>query len=139
MKDYFDKCSLKVRLTDVDIVGVVHHSNFFVFLEEARLALLESAGYSYSDLEKMGVAIIVTNVNGSYKVPVTIGENITIFSKVSKVKNFSLKLEYEIVNEKGSCVFTGETVHAFIDMVNKELTEIPAELMELFSRAKEQK
>lgn len=139
MKDYFDKCSLKVRLTDVDIAGFVHHSNFFVFLEEARLALLDSAGYSYSDLEKMGVAIVVTNVNGSYNVPVTLGENITIFSKVSKVKNFSLKLEYEIINEKGLCVFTGETTHAFINVESKELTEIPAELLELFNRAKEQK
>lgn len=139
MTGYFDKYSMKVRFTDVDVEGIVHHSNFFSFLEEARFALLESAGYSYSDLVKMGVAIIVTNVNGSYKVPITLGEKITIFPKVSKVKNFSLKLEYEILNEKGICVFTGETAHAFINIETKELAEIPAELLKLFSKAKEQK
>lgn len=136
MENYLFKYSIKARFTDVDVAGIVHHSNFFSFLEEARLALLESGGYSYSDLKRLGALIIVTDVKGSYKIPVSLGETLTIFLQVSKVKNFSLKLQYEIVNEKGKLVFTGETVHAFIDAETKELTEIPPELMELFKKDK---
>ena len=45
---------VKVRYYETDKMGIVHHSNFIRWLEEARLDWLEQLGISFADLEKRG-------------------------------------------------------------------------------------
>ena len=52
---------------ETDKMGVVHHSNYIRFLEEARCRLLDEIGYSYRQIEDDGLMIPVLEVNCKYK------------------------------------------------------------------------
>ena len=55
MKDYIRK----VQYYETDRMGIVHHSNYIRWFEEARIFYMEKMGYSYSEMEKTGIMIPV--------------------------------------------------------------------------------
>lgn len=42
----------KINYYETDKMGIVHHSNYIRFLEEARCFLLNSVGMPFSEFEK---------------------------------------------------------------------------------------
>src|ERR1700678_592574 len=60
---------LRVRYTEVDAMGYVHHSRFFQYFEMGRIELLRSQGHSYADLEREGVYFVVVKAQCQFKAP----------------------------------------------------------------------
>ena len=46
---------VKVRYGETDQMGVVHHANHLLYLEEARTEYLASLGYPYPEVERSGI------------------------------------------------------------------------------------
>ena len=46
---------IRVRYKDTDKMGVVYHSNYIVYYEEARTEMFRSIGIPYSELEAQGI------------------------------------------------------------------------------------
>ena len=42
-----------VQYYETDKMGVTHHSNYIRFMEEARIAFMQSIGWSYDKMESM--------------------------------------------------------------------------------------
>ena len=57
------KYSRSVNYYETDQMGIVHHSNYIRYFEEARLHRMDEIGLSYSGLEELGVIIPVTFVD----------------------------------------------------------------------------
>lgn len=107
----------KINYYETDRMGVVHHSNYIRFLEEARCHMLDAAGMPYSAFEAQGVMIPVLGVNCNYKLHVTFDDIIQIKPFVKDFNGVRLTMSYEITNKKtGNLIFTGETKHCFTDM-----------------------
>ena len=112
----------KINYYETDRMGIVHHSNYIRFLEEARCSMLESAGMPYSDFEKHGILIPVLSINCNYKCHVTFGDTIEIKTLVKDFNGVRLTMQYEATNkETGDLVLTAETKHCF---TNKDLKPI---------------
>ena len=48
---------LRVRYAETDQMGVVYHSNHFIWFEVGRVELLRQVGFSYRDMEsRMGAS-----------------------------------------------------------------------------------
>ena len=62
----------KINYYETDKMGIVHHSNYIRFLEEARCKMLEQFEMPYSSFESNGIMIPVLGVNCSFKHHVTI-------------------------------------------------------------------
>ena len=45
----------KINYYETDKMGVVHHSNYIRFFEEARCSFLEASGLPYDMLEEKGI------------------------------------------------------------------------------------
>ena len=43
-------CEHKIQYCETDGMGIVHHSNYIRWFEEARVDLLEQLGFGYRDL-----------------------------------------------------------------------------------------
>ena len=95
------KYSRSVNYYETDQMGIVHHSNYIRYFEEARLHWMDEIGLSYSGLEELGVIIPVTFVDCRYKNPVRFGDTISISVHISK---FDGKLRS-----------TGSSGHCFLD------------------------
>ena len=131
----------KINYYETDKMGVVHHSNYIRFLEEARCAHLESIGMPYSKIEEMGIMIPVLGVNCSYKYHVTYDDTIVINVKIAEFNGVRMTVKYNITNKAdGSLVMTAETKHCFTDKslkpVNTKKNYI--EVFNVFNKAKEE-
>ena len=108
----------KVQYYETDKMGIVHHSNYIRWMEEARIDFLSQIGWDYKKLEDMGVASPVTAVECKYKVSTTFADLITIFVGVEEFKGVKLKLKYEMKKEE-TVVFEGHSEHCFLDKQGK--------------------
>ena len=129
----------KINYYETDRMGVVHHSNYIRFLEEARCEMLDAYQMPYSAYEKQNVMIPVLGVNCNFKQHVTFDDVIEIRPFVKDFNGVRLTMGYQITNQKtGEIVLTGETKHCFTDTSLKPIRlqkQIP-EFYEKFKKLK---
>jgi acyl-CoA thioester hydrolase len=109
-------------------MGVVYHSNYFIWFEIGRTELFKKIGISYAELEKMGYFLVVTEANCTYKAPVTYEDEIEILTRLAALNNSFLTFDYE-VRRGDVLITTGRTKHVFVD-TNRKATRIPKLVME---------
>ena len=107
----------RVSYYETDQMGIVHHSNYIRWFEDARVDFLEQAGFSYKKMEDMGVMIIVLGASCEYKNPARFGDRIIVIPKITEFNGFKMTVSYRVVNkEDGSLLAVGETKHCFTDL-----------------------
>ncbi len=112
----------KINYYETDRMGVVHHSNYIRFMEEARCKWLEDIGMPFEVLEENGITIPVLGVSCEYKNHVTFGDTIIIDLTVKEYNSVRMTVEYNITDKKtGKVVLIGKTKHCF---TNRELRPI---------------
>ena len=108
-----------INYYETDKMGVVHHSNYIRFLEEARCYWLEELQMPFKSFEEQGITIPVLEVNIKYKYHVTFGDTILIHTYMKEYSGVRMTVGYNVTEEKtGKTVLIGETKHCF---TNKEL------------------
>lgn len=106
----------KINYYETDRMGVVHHSNYIRYLEEARTEWLEALDMPFDLLEKNKITIPALGVNCTYKHHVTFGDTILIKTYAKEYTGVRMTVGYEITDKKnGNIVLTGETKHCFTD------------------------
>lgn len=104
----------KINYYETDKMGVVHHSNYIRFLEEARCYWLESLGMPFASFEENDVTIPVLEVNCTYKHHVTFGDTLLINVIVKEYSGVRMTVSYEVLNkETNQHVIFAETKHCF--------------------------
>ena len=116
------KFERKINYYETDKMGVVHHSNYIRFFEEARCSLLKDCGLPYDVLESKGIMSPVLGISCKYKNHVTFGDVIEIIACFKEFTGVRFTVEYEIYNKKtGNLCVTGESNHCFTDSNLKPL------------------
>ena len=111
----------KVNYYETDKMGVVHHSNYVRWMEEARVCLMEQMGYSYFKLESIGICSPVLAYSCEIKHSTFFGNEVEILAKVKKYNSVRLEIEYEMmVDDK--IVATGESKHCFTNSQGKPIS-----------------
>ena len=104
----------KINYYETDRMGIVHHSNYIRFLEEARCAFLDALDMPYSMLESLGIMIPVLGVQCDFKHHVTFNDTILIDVSIKSFNGVRLVMQYTITDKNsGNLVLTGETKHCF--------------------------
>ena len=112
----------KINYYETDKMGIVHHSNYIRFFEEARCALLEESDLPYDLMEEKGIMSPVLGFSCKYKQHVTFGDIIEIHAYIKDFTGVKFTVGYEIYNKKTNalCV-SGESNHCFTDSNLKPL------------------
>lgn len=106
----------KINYYETDKMGVVHHSNYIRFMEEARCSWLESIEMPFDILEENGITIPVLGVNCSYKYHVTFADTIIIKPFIKEYSGVRMTVGYDVKDKKtGRTILVGETKHCFTD------------------------
>lgn len=106
----------KINYYETDKMGVVHHSNYIRFLEEARCYYLESENMPFVSFEEKGLTIPVLGVNCQYKHHVTFGDTLLISVFVKSYNGVRLTMGYDVIDKKtGKTAIIAETQHCFTD------------------------
>lgn len=60
----------KAQYHETDQMGIIHHSNYVKWMEEARIDFMKELGFGYGEVEKRGIVSPVAGVSGFiYKKP----------------------------------------------------------------------
>ncbi|MBR2002495.1 MAG: acyl-CoA thioesterase [Firmicutes bacterium] len=129
----------KVQYYETDKMGIVHHSNYIRWMEEARIDFLEKIGWAFDRLEAEGLFSPVIGVDCFYKSPTKFGDSVEIHASVAEYTGVKLIIQYEM--RKGDLlVAKGHTEHTFVSDEGKILRMKKAfpELHELLLRLAEE-
>ena len=105
----------KVQYYETDKMGIVHHSNYIRWMEEARIDFLSQIGCDYKELEDMGIISPVTAVECKYKVSTAFSDLITISVWIEEFRGVKLKLRYEMKKDDTIVVCEGYSEHCFLN------------------------
>ena len=116
------KYKRRINYYETDRMGVVHHSNYIRFLEEARSRWLEELNIPMEKLEEEGYTIPTLEVNCKYKYHITSGDVITIEPTITEFNGVRMTVSYNVIDEKtNKTVIEAWTKHCFTDRTLKPI------------------
>ena len=120
----------KAQYHETDQMGIIHHSNYVKWMEEARVAFLDQVGLGYGKVEKLGIVSPVVNISVEYKRQVCFGDEIEVRADVLKYNGVALELSYEFYNlTRGEVCTTATSRHGFLK--DNKIVSLKRELPEL--------
>jgi acyl-CoA thioester hydrolase len=128
--EIFKETTLRIRYGETDQMGVVYHANYVNFFEIGRTEWLRGLGFSYKQMESIGVMLPVVGINIKYSKPVFYDEVITIRTSLVKLPSAKIEFKHEIVNEEGKVVVTGESALVFVKSETRRPIKCPDYLMD---------
>ena len=110
----------KVRFVETDMMGVVHHSNFFRWFEMGRVEYLRQAGILLKELMGDGIVFPMTHVDCQYRSPARFDDVILIEAILEEVSPVKMVFTYKVLRkEDGVLLATGSTQNVFTDQNGK--------------------
>ena len=102
-----------VQYYETDRMGIVHHSNYIRWMEEARVDYLAQLGWGLERLEAMGSVSPATYLDAKYKQTTTFPDVISIQVTLTQFTGVRLRLHYVMTKEGGPVVFEGNSEYGF--------------------------
>ena len=69
---------------ETDQMGIIHHSNYIKWMEEARMDLMDQIGLSYKQMEEMEIISPVLSVSCEYHSMVHFDDTVVIETKITR-------------------------------------------------------
>lgn len=112
----YHETTLRVRYAETDQMGIVYHSNYFVWMEVGRIEFCRAAGLRYRDLERdEGILLSVVEVGARYSSPARYDDEIAIKTWVGEANPRIIVFRYEIREAlENRVLVTGFTKHLFL-------------------------
>ena len=121
---------LKVRYGETDQMGVVHHANHLLYLEEARTEYLARLGCSYGELEATGIGLPVRHVDLRYRGPAFYEDELTVWCAVVSIRAASITFAVRIARANGDPVAEGSIELACVALADRRPRPLPEGLRE---------
>lgn len=123
----------RVQYYETDKMGVVHHSNYIRWFEEARLDYMDKNGFSYKSFEDLGYISPVLSVECKYKKSVRFGDTVKVEIKLVSY-DVRHKFTYVVKDaETDEVRATGESTHCNLDEQGKVFS-LKKKMPELFEK-----
>jgi acyl-CoA thioester hydrolase len=111
---------VRVRYAEVDAMGVLHHSRYWVYFEMGRTELLRAQGFCYRDLEAAGVLFVVAKCSCNYRQPARYDDELTLHTRITRTGLARIDHGYELKRKSdGALIATAETTLACVDRTGK--------------------
>jgi len=112
----FHEFKVRVRYAETDQMGVVYHGNYAQYFEMGRVEWLRNLGVSYKSMESEGVMLPVVSLTMNYKKPARYDDLLTVRTILKKQESVKIEFDYEIKNEAGELLTTGNSILVFVNM-----------------------
>jgi acyl-CoA thioester hydrolase len=127
---------VRVRYAETDQMGVVYHTNHFVWFEIGRVEFLRQLGFSYRDMEKDdGCFIAVVDARCRYRSPAFYDDEIVVRTRLKHIRHSIIHFGYELVRASdGVLLAEGETTHV-VTNAEMKTSPIPTKYLDAFREA----
>lgn len=113
----------RAKYYETDQMGIIHHSNYIRWMEEARLDLMEQIGLPYKEMEGMAIISPVLSVSCEYHSMVHFDDVVVIDTRIVKYNGIKMELEYRMTDkETGELRTTAKSSHCFLNRAGRPIS-----------------
>ena len=128
---FITETKIRVRYAETDQMGVVYHSNFFPYFESARTESIRELGFTYADMEKMGVIMPVVDVHCRYIRPARYDDLLNIRTTLKEMPlQHKIEFHHDVFNEKEEHLATAKITLYFVEAGTMKKIVMPKQLQE---------
>ena len=114
-----------------DQMGVVYYGNYAQFYEIGRTEAIRQLGYTYKDIEAMGIIMPVVEMNSKFLRPAKYDDLITVKTTIRELPTgHAINFFFEIFNDDDKLLNAGNVILYFMEAVTMKRAKMPAELEE---------
>lgn len=128
---YKHTTQIRVRYGETDQMAYVYYGNYASYFEVARVEALRQLGMSYKELEDEGIMMPVLENHSYYHHPAVYDDLLSIEVSIKEMPSVRISFFYEIINEAGKLVHSGETKLAFMRADSKRPCRPPEKMLAL--------
>ena len=108
---------------ETDQMGIIHHSNYVKWMEEARLDLMDQIGLNYRQMEEMEIISPVLSISVEYHSMVHFDDTVVIQTKLLQYNGIRMEVEYVMTDkETGELRTTARSSHCFLNRAGKPIS-----------------
>lgn len=135
---YKSETRLTVRYAETDMMGIVHHSRYYPWFEQARTDFIKRSGLTYSEMENMGIMLPLTETQCKYLYGLKYEDEVLVTCRIDKLTVARIEFSYEVFRLPDMTKMSeGKTKHGFVGKdfkpinIKKSFPEIWSNLSEL--------
>ena len=127
--DHAFRHDIRVRFVETDAMGIVHHSNYLAYFEEARVAFLDHLGHPFTEWRDAGLESPVLESFVQYRQPCTFAAVLTVHVSLAAVSRATFQMAY-LLTARDEVRAPGVTVHGCTTLEGRP-TRLPTWLVDM--------
>ena len=131
-----NRLEITARYAETDMMGIIHHSVYAVWFEAARTEFIKMTGITYSELEKQGIMLPLSELCCKYILPLHYEDRVIVETRISSMSFAKIEFSYRVMHE-GNVTAEGKTLHGFVDSKTFRPVSLKKVRPELYEKLKE--
>lgn len=127
--------STRVRYSETDVMGYLHHSNYARYYENARWEMFRELGIPYKELEDAGYMLPVIGMEFKFVKAAMYDELVTVKTRIKTLAGPRICFSYKMYNENRELINKAEVHLAFIQTATRAACNPPEYLLEAMQKA----
>ena len=120
------------RYAETDQMGIIHHSVYAIWYEQARTEFFNEIGFRYDEVEKNGVMTPLIELSCEYKRPAYYNQEVEVRTKIIKLTPVKFILEYDIYKQENQLINIGKTTLAWADAKTFKIINLQKKYPEIY-------
>jgi len=122
---------IRVHYALTDQMGVVYHGHYAEFFEIGRTEAIRQLGFTYKEIEAMGIIMPVVDLHTRFLRPVKYDELITVKITLRELPiHHKIVFHSEVFNEENQLCTSGDVTLYFMEAATMKRCEMPDALKE---------
>lgn len=106
---YTSETHIRVRYGETDQMQYVYYGNYALYYEVGRVEALRKLGFTYKELEAMGIMMPVLENHSEFLAPAMYDELLRVVVTIPEKPTVRIRFQYQIFNESNELIHRGET------------------------------
>lgn len=117
---------IRIHYALTDQMGIVYHGHYAQFYEIGRTEAIRQLGYTYKDIEGLGVIMPVVDIHSRFLRPAKYDDLIAVKTVLREMPaHHKIIFHSEIYNQDDELLNTGDVTLYFMDKKNGKRCEMP--------------
>ena len=128
------KTKILPRYAETDQMGIIHHSVYAIWYEQARTDFFNQIGIRYDEIEKEGIMTPLVELDCKYKRPAYYNQEVEIRTRIIELTPVKFTLEYNIYDTNETLINIGTTTLAWADKKTFKIINLKRARPEMYEK-----
>ena len=132
------KLNLRLDWSEMDLFGHINNVMFFKFIQASRVNYWEISGF-HQDHKTKGIGPLLVSSTCHFRKPLFYPGNIVVEARVDFIKNSSMGIHHQILNDKKEIAAEAQDVIVLYDFKKNETVTIPENIRQAIEELEKRK